>query len=112
MPPKHSFPKTPPKLIFRLTIHERLPSWNQILGMDHWQRAKLKDGIQVRFLCALKAAAAVCSMKTTSAKNTMSIAADTLESYRMIIREKRRLKSAKKRLAQKTLNAQRLKSLE
>lgn len=82
---------------FRLVIPGRLPSWNVVLGMGHWQRAKLKKQIQDAFLCALRATADDCSMKTTSARNMLLIAAATLESYQETTRLKRESLRLKKR---------------
>ena len=33
----------------------RLPSWNQLLGMEQWQRHQFKKGIAAAFLFALSA---------------------------------------------------------
>ncbi len=84
-------------LVFRLTIPGRLPSWNQILGMEQWARYKFKDQLQLAFLYALQVAAKDCSMKTTSAKNTFLIAADILLSYRAMAQARRISRSAKRR---------------
>lgn len=86
-----------PQLVFQLEIPGRLPSWNEILGMEHWARYKFKDEIQGAFLCALRATANDCSTMTTSARSTMLTACATLDSYRAMRREQRRLKSAKKK---------------
>jgi hypothetical protein len=87
-------------LIFSLTIPGRLPSWNALMGqMEHWQRYKLKDDIQIDFLSALYRSANTSSMRTTSARNTILTAAATLESYRRTARKLRELKSAKKKLS-------------
>jgi hypothetical protein len=40
-------------LILKLIIPGRLPSWNKILSMGHWQRAKLKKWQQTEFISAL-----------------------------------------------------------
>ena len=87
-----------PRLVFSLRIPGRLPSWNALLGSGHWQRSKLKSQIQGDFLCALQAAAADCLTRTTSQRNSMSIAAATLESYRAMRLSARVLRSAKKKL--------------
>ncbi len=86
-----------------IEIPGRLPSWNEILGMEHWARDKFKKTLQASFLSALQRSASDFSTKTTSAKNTMSIAAATLVSYQATQLEKRKLRRAKKKLkAQKT----------
>ena len=87
----------------KLTLPGRLPSWNQILAMNHWTRMKFKNQLASDFLCALRASASACSMKTTFAKNTMSTSADTLASYL----ETKRLKRASKRASAKRPKAKR-----
>lgn len=106
---------TPPpapeqKLIVSLNVPGRLPSWNEILGMEQWQRYQFKQRLAEDFLSELKRTAADCSMKTTSAKNIMWTYAATLECYLQTRREKRRLKLAKKKLEKKSPNLFALKS--
>ena len=36
-------PKAPGRLIFSMTIPGRLPSWNDILGMEQWARYDFKN---------------------------------------------------------------------
>ena len=86
------------KMIFSLTITERLPSWNQMLGMQHFQRDKFKSGLALRFLSALRASGNDSSTKIIYAKNTMSIYADTLESFLATKAASRKLKRANARL--------------
>ena len=86
---------------FTLRVPGRLPSWNQICGMEHWGRAKLKKDIQAAFLSALRASACDSSTKITSAKNTMSIAADTLASYQATTLAKQKSRRVSKRLSGK-----------
>lgn len=78
-----------------------VPSWNEVLAMEHWARDKRKKEIQAAFLCALRACAGDSSMRTTSAKNTWSIAADTLACYQTTVQEQRKLRSANARLEKK-----------
>lgn len=84
------------KIVFR--VPGRMPSWNAILGMNHWQRAKFKTDLQKGFLCALQQSGRDSSTPTTSARNTMSIAAATLASYLETIRQKRLSKQRSARL--------------
>lgn len=84
--------------IVRLEVPGRIPSWNEILGMEHWARYKYKDQVQVAFLSALRACAADCSMKTTSARSILLTAADTLGCYRATAQAKRKLRRSKGRL--------------
>lgn len=92
------------KLLLKLEIPGRLPSWNELLGMEHWQRYKLKAELQKDFLSALRACDDGFSMKTTCAKSITSIAADTLASYLEMSREKRKLKLLKKKLEKANAN--------
>lgn len=88
-----------------LTLKHPIPSWNAILGLGHWQRARLKKAIQDDFLCALRASADDCSTRTISARSTLSIAAATLDSYQRTMQERRRLKSRKSASARKKKSA-------
>ena len=90
-----------------LTLTHPLPSWNAILGFGHWQRARLKKAIQDDFLSALRASADDCSTRTTSVRNTLSIAAATLDSYQRTMLERRRLKSRKSKSGAKKKSARR-----
>ena len=90
-----------------LTLKHPVPSWNAILGMGHWQRARLKKAIQDDFLSALRASAGDSSMRTTSQKNTCVIAADTLDSYQQTMQLRRKLKSRKSKSGAKKKSARR-----
>lgn len=81
-----------------LEIPGRLPSWNDILGMEQWTRYQFKEKLAHTFLSELRAIAQDCSMKTICAKSTIATYADTLESYLLMRREQRRLKFAKRKL--------------
>lgn len=107
MPQAISLPEQPWLVI---EIPGRLPSWNEILGMEQWARYKFKDEIQVAFLSALKACASDSSTRTTFARSIMSTAADTLASYRVMRQEQRKLRSAKKRQIQAQQKASQSKS--
>lgn len=85
------------ELIFSLTLPGRLPSWNEILGMQHWSRHTLKNQLASVFLYELNRSANDCSTKTICAASTLSIYAVTLASYLQTRREQRRLRSAKKK---------------
>lgn len=84
--------------IFQLRIPGRLPSWNAILAMGHWERAKFKKRIQAEFLSALKASGIDCSMKITSPKRPTSIVSGTRASSKTTTRLKRKLKRLKGKL--------------
>ena len=83
--------------IFCLEIPGRLPSWNEILSMNHWKRKKFKDQLAKEFLSALKASENGSSMRITCAKNTTSTYVDTLESYLAMKRTKQKLRQASAR---------------
>lgn len=89
--------ETPGELLFSLEIDGRLPSWNEILGMEHWARDKFKSQLQEDFLFALRQSAAGCLTKTICARSTLLTAAATLESYRETVRLRRKLRRDKKR---------------
>jgi len=87
-----------PALIFYLEIPVKLPSWNEILGMNHWRRKKFKDELAKGFLSALQASASDSSMRTTCARSIISTYVDTLESYLATKREKQKLRQRSARL--------------
>lgn len=99
-----------PKMIFYLEVDGRLPSWNEILGMEQWARYKFKGALALDFLSALQRSAGDSSTKTTFAKNTMSICADTLARYLVTKQAERKLRSRNKRLAAKIANTSKSKS--
>lgn len=101
-----------PELIFSIEIPGRLQSWNQILGMEHWERYKFKDALQADFLYELQASAKDSSTKTTCARNTILTAAATLASYRETARQLRKSKLAKKKLSRAQPKLSELKSSE
>jgi len=83
------------------TMIPAVPSWNDMLAMQPWARMRRKEEIQCAFLSSLRATASDQSKTTTCAKNSLSIAADTLESYRTTAGEKRKSKQLAKRLEKK-----------
>lgn len=99
------FSPTPPPtpsdgtLIFRLEIPGRLPSWNDILGMEQWARYKFKNQLAADFLSALQQSGPDSSMKITCARSTTSTYADTLASYLAMKLERRKLKQSKGKAA-------------
>jgi hypothetical protein len=93
-----SAPPSPPgELIFKMEMYGRLPSWNDILGMEQWARYKYKKELADRFLSALRQYASDSSIKTICAKSTMLTYAATLGSYLETARLRRKLKSASKK---------------
>lgn len=93
-----STPK-PGKLIFALTIPGRLPSWNDILGMEQWARYKFKKELSDVFMFALQQSERASSTGTISAKNTMSIfCAIHLREYLETAQQRRLSRSANKKL--------------
>lgn len=98
-------PKAKLKPIVVIEIPGRLPSWNQILAMQHWQRYKFKAALAKSFLLALQQSELASSTSTICAKNTMSIYAATLRSYLTMIQQRRLLRSANKKLAKAKKNS-------
>src|SRR6187551_3426488 len=88
LPPSSARQSPPVVEVVRLSIPGKIPSWNDILAMEHWARDSLKKQIQSRFLSELQRSASDCSMTTTCVRNTMSIAAATLVSYQATRLEK------------------------
>lgn len=88
----------PGKLIFRMVLPGLLPSWNEMLGMEHWARAKFKGGLADNFEFLLRRVAKDSSTTTTHVKNSMSIYCDTLVSFRATAAKRRALRSFKKKL--------------
>lgn len=83
----------------KIKLEPCVPSWNEILGMEHWGRAKKKQAIQSAFLSALLASASDSSTRTTSARNTLSTAAATLASYLTTTRDQRESKRLSAKLS-------------
>ena len=83
-------------LIFALKIPGRLPSWNQILAMHHWQRKKFKDQLKRDFASALDRGVSDSLTKTTCAKNTSLISCATVASSLMMHLTNAALKSRKR----------------
>jgi len=90
--------KPRPELIFSAEVDGRLPSWNELLGMEHWSRHQLKKALQETFLSGLRQSGGSCSMTIIFAKSSMSIAADTLQSFMETARLRRELKLLKLKL--------------
>ena len=99
--------KTEP--LVTIEIPGRLPSWNEVLGMEHWQRFKAKEKWANDFAYALRRSVEDCSTMTTLQRNTLLTAAATLDSYLVTRRELRKSKLASKRLAAKNRSSQELK---
>lgn len=87
--------------MFALEMDGRLPSWNEILGMEHWARYQLKKSLASDFMSALQASVGTSLTKITYAKNSTSTYAATLARYQVTQREKRKLRSARKKLEAK-----------
>lgn len=81
--------------IFSIEIPGRLPSWNDILGMEQWARYKFKNELADAFLSVLSRIANDSSTKTTLQRSTTSIYAATLESYLRMKQERRKSRQAK-----------------
>ena len=102
----------PGKLIFSLTIPGRLPSWNDILGMEQWARYKFKKELADTFLSALRQHECDSLTKTTSAKNTtLTFSATLLAAHLETARQRRILKLRNKKLAKANQKKSESKSL-
>lgn len=77
------------ELIIALEIPGRLPSWNEIIGMNRFTYTKFKRAQQDAFLSALYRSANAFSTRTTSQKKLLSTAAATLGSWILTHRKKR-----------------------
>ena len=91
--------------IFSLEIAGRLPLWNAVLGMSHWQRAKFKKDEMEKFMSALQASANDSLTQTDYVRSMCSTAADTLKSYAMTRQSLSRLKQRNARLKKASKNA-------
>lgn len=103
--------ETRPEPLISFRVPGRLPSWNQILGLEHWARYQLKEKLAEDFLRELRAIEGDSSMRITSAKSTISTFADTLECYLKTRQELRKSRSAKKRLERRNQSSFSSKSL-
>lgn len=102
----------PGKLIFTLTVPGKLPSWNDILGMETWARYRFKKELADVFLFALQQSERASSIGTTSAKNTTLIfSAIHLREYLEMAQQRRKSKSANKKLKLANEKKSALKSL-
>jgi hypothetical protein len=101
-----SVDKTP---FVSLVIPGRLPSWNDILGMETWQRYQFKRKLAEDFLSVLKAIEKDSSTKIICAASTSWTYSAILESYLATRQAERKLKSARKRLEQKKPSSPELK---
>lgn len=84
------------------TVNPVVPSWNDILAMEQWQRHRFKRALAHRFLSALRSTAADSSMKTTSAKSTLWTYCATLERYLVMLQARRASIAARKKLERKS----------
>jgi hypothetical protein len=81
-----------------------IPSWNKILGEQHWDRDKRKKEIQTAMLSALSPSAPDYSTKTICAQNMQSIFCATAERFLAMRQERQqsRQRSARLKKAKKT----------
>jgi len=96
----------------KIVVNHPVPSWNEVLGMSHWERAKFKKRIQDDFLSELRASASGCSTRTTFARSTMLTASVTLASYQVTRQAKQKLKLRKYKSNPNTKSAQKLNFLD
>ncbi len=84
----------------------KVPSWNALLAMGHWQRKRAKQAIQQGFLSALLATGNACLTRTTSVRNGWLTAYDTLASYLATRQTELALRRAKLKLAKENRKKQ------
>jgi hypothetical protein len=101
-----------PRLIFYLEIKGRLPLWNAVLAMGHWQRKKFKDELAQGFLSELRVSESDWLTKTDSARSIMLTYVATLESCLMTRRESARLRQANAKLKKAKKKEPKSKSLK
>ena len=82
------------KPMLRLVVPGRLPSWNALLSMHHWKRAKAKKAIQEEFLSALYLSENASSIQTILAVSGCSTLCVLRESFAAMSRTKSRSKSS------------------
>ena len=78
-----------------ITIPVRCPSWNAILSMGHWQRAKAKKTIQAVFISALSASENASSIPIILAQSGLSTVSAMRLSFAEMSQTKSRSKSSK-----------------
>lgn len=88
-------------LILRLIVPGRLPSWNALLGMSHWQRLKEKKRHQREFISALSLSENASSIPIICARSGTLILSDIAE----LFKETSRTKSPSKRRKGKRVKA-------
>lgn len=91
------------QLMLRLRIPGRIPSWNAVLSMSHWQRAKAKKQLQKEFISALSLSENASAIRTTFRKNGFSTVSDIAERFEAMSR----IKSPSKRRKGKRRKAKR-----
>src|SRR6478736_3048255 len=77
MPQKPSSGQT-----LRLRIPGRMPSWNAVLGLNHWRRLKLKHEQQDAFISALSLSENDSATRTICARSTCSTVSDIAVRFR------------------------------
>jgi hypothetical protein len=71
------------RLLLTLTIPGRIPSWNALLAMGHWQRAKAKKKIQDEFISALSLSANASAIPTILVRSGCSTLSGIAELFEM-----------------------------
>jgi len=87
----------PGKLIFSLTIPGKLPSLNELLGMEHWRRYQFKKELADVFMFALRQYESDCSTKIIRSPSTTLTFSATLACYLEMIRQRRISRSASRK---------------
>lgn len=73
-------------LLLRLVVPGRIPSWNQLLGLSHWRRLKLKKAQQQAFISSLHLSENASATRIISRKNGLSIVSDIVALFQEMSR--------------------------
>ena len=99
---------TPPNLSYariRLVVWRKIPSLNELFNMSPWSRRRERVNTQKDLLFALQLADRDSSTQTICARNTLSTAYATLDSYLTTPRTKSSSKFVRKKSPSSRTNA-------
>ena len=94
-------------LTITLIIPGRLPSWNALLAMNHWRRAKEKQKVQAEFILALSRSENACATQTILARKGLLTVSDIAAQFQEMSRTKSRSKQANAKPRKAKRNARR-----
>lgn len=93
--------------LLRIVLSSKVPSWNAVLGLGHWQRRKLKRSIQANFESWLRATDDAFWMKTICVKNGTLTVCAMLELFQKTHQKQRTSKCVKRKLLLKAKKGRR-----